>query len=595
MTFKYTVALSDPTNTLSAAQAELVLANVRGAMEIFSRHVTGLGTLDVVVSMDLSGRAVGSGRSLVAVTKEVVNGKTVIHEGAVAELLSGVDPNGASYDIEINLPPDYLNKSLWLDPDPLTRSVAVQSGRFDAVSFFLHEIGHALGFNGRGDGNTGVVTGNFLSTYDALVATQNGVPVFTGANAVAVYGGPVPLATGAINNYTHYGRVSADGLDLSLMEGSAYAPNGVRWYLDAIDLAIFRDLGMTTVANPIADVGGSRFQGFAANDTMFGGVGADTLLGGAGNDTLNGAGGNDTLDGGAGLDIAVYSASSANYRLSLNGDKSLTITDLRSGSPDGADKLVAVDQLRFANITLSNLFTLPSTVESAFSNILRSTSLAPNALALGADLAARITAGTLTATSALAEVIKAADATTSVATLSYQFFTGKIPSAAGIDYLVSPTGPNGNNINSAYYQSFSLENRYINFAVNLGKVGEGRDSFQSAYGAKTLFEATKEAYATIFGATPTDAKVHALLDPTFVLNGVTMSRADYFAYYGQDGANGLGTKAAMVGWLLSEAEKADVGMYARANAAFLADLADGATFAVSLISAYGKPEYVYGG
>ena len=92
------------------------------------------------------------------------------------------------------------------------------------------------------------------------------------------------------------------------------------------------------------------------------------------------------------------------------------------------------------------------------------------------------------------------DFNTSVATLAYEFFTGKIPSLAGVDYLVSPTGPNTNNLNSAYYQSFNLENRYINFAVNLGKLGEGKDAFAAKYGAMSLFDATREAYKTIFGA-----------------------------------------------------------------------------------------------
>jgi Ca2+-binding RTX toxin-like protein len=585
MTFKYTVTLSDPTNALSASQAAGVIANMQGALEIYSRNITGQGTLEVLVSVDLTGRTVGSGRSLAAVTKAVVDGKTVIYEGAAAELITGVDPNGATYDIEVTLPPSYLTNTLWLDPDPMTRSTPVAAGKFDAVSFFLHEVGHALGFNGRGDSNTGVVAGTTLSVYDTFVKTVNGVPVFTGPNAVAAYGGSVPLSTGEFNSYVHYGRVSADGLNLNLMEGSTYSPAGVRWYVDAIDLAFFRDIGLTTVTTPVADAGGSRFQGFAANDVMQGGAGSDTLLGGAGDDTLQGAGGNDTLDGGAGTDTAVLSGSSANYRLSLNVDKSLTITDLRANSPDGTDKLISVEQLKFSNATITNLFTLPTTVETAFANILRATSLAPNTIALGADLAAKIAAGTLTATTALTEIIKAAGATTSAATLSYQFFTGKIPGEAGIDYLVSPTGPNSNNLNSAYFQSFNLENRYINFAVNLGKLGEGKAAFAADYGSLSLFDATRKAYATIFGSTPTDDKIHALID----------TRADYFASYGGDGVGGQGTKAAMVGWLLAEAVKADVGMYAHANDAFLADLADGATFAVNIVGVYGKPEYVYSG
>ncbi|HWU81762.1 MAG TPA: alkaline metalloproteinase, partial [Caulobacter sp.] len=185
----------------------------------------------------------------------------------------------------------------------------------------------------------------------------------------------------------------------------------------------------------------------------------------------------------------------------------------------------------------------------------------------------------------LKAVLSAAAASTSVATLSYEFFTGKIPTSAGVDYLVSPTGSNANNLNSAYYQAFNLENRYINFAVNLGKNGEGKAAFAAKYGSLSLFDSTREAYKTIFGGTPTDAKVHALID----------SRVDYFASYGGDGAAGIGTKAAMVGWLLAEAVKADVGMYAKANDAFLADLADGATFAIDLVGVYGKADYAYAG
>ena len=53
--------------------------------------------------------------------------------------------------------------------------------------------------------------------------------------------------------------------------------------------------------------------------------------------------------------------------------------------------------------------------------------------------------------------------------------------------------------------------------------------------------------------------------------------------------------AAMVGWLLSEAVKADVGTYAKVNDAFLSDLADGALFAVDLVGVYGDASYAYPG
>ena len=222
-----------------------------------------------------------------------------------------------------------------------------------------------------------------------------------------------------------------------------------------------------------------------------------------------------------------------------------------------------------------------SALYDAYTYMLRQ---APMGTQLGAvaSLAGQVGGGALTLAAAIGQIAGQADATTSVATLAYEFFTGHIPSAAGLDYLVSATGPNTANLNSAYYQTFNLENRYINFAVNLGKLGEGKAAFMSTYGNLSLFDATKAAYATIFGSAPTDAKVHALID----------TRADYFAAYGQDGPTGIGTKAAMVGWLLAEAVKADVGTYATANDAFMADLADGTVgYAVDIVGVYGGTAY----
>jgi beta-glucanase (GH16 family) len=209
-------------------------------------------------------------------------------------------------------------------------------------------------------------------------------------------------------------------------------------------------------------------------------------------------------------------------------------------------------------------------------------------------LAGQVAAGSASFSDLVAQLTHEANATSSVATLNYEFFTGSAPTSAGMDFLVAPSGPNANNLNSAYYQAFNLENRYINFAVNLGKAGAGAAGFQATYGGLSLFDATKQAYATIFGGTPSDTKVHALLDPTLTVNGQTLTRADYLAVYGGDGANGLGTKAAMVGWLLAEAEKAHVGTYALSNDAFLTDVAlHNAPFAVDIVGHYAQAGFAY--
>jgi len=314
MSFNYTVTLSDPNSSLTAQEAAGCVANLRAALDIYSRHLEGAGTIDVLLKIGTEGGDRASGRSPEAVfVRQLLDGRNLAEPGAVSELRTGADPNGATCDIELTMSPAYLRSIIWLDPDPTNRATPVPAGKFDAVSLFLHELGHGLGFNGYGD-EDGHVTGNFVTTYDALVQQQGGNPVFTGAHAMAAYGRAVPLSTGEFANYHHYGRVSADGLDFNQMEGSTYAPAGYRWFLDKLDLAFLRDLGIRTVESPIADPGGSRFQGFAANDVFTGGVGADTIDGGGGNDQVFGGAGNDS----------VSASDGSNYLRGDEGDDRIT-------------------------------------------------------------------------------------------------------------------------------------------------------------------------------------------------------------------------------------------------------------------------------
>ena len=273
----------------------------------------------------------------------------------------------------------------------------------------------------------------------------------------------------------------------------------------------------------------------------------------------------------------------ANYTLATRADGSVQVVWEQSDAGH--------TNLQSEVFSVMQTVTLPAAVATAEANVLRVDPNAASSQALNATLA------TQGQTAAVATIVAAAVSTSEVATLDYQFFTGHTPSAAGMDYLVSPTGPNPNNLNSGYYAQFSTTNRYINFASNLGKVGEGASAFQANYGALSLTDATTKAYAAIFGTAPTADKVSHLLHDT-VPNGVggTYQREDYFASYGQDGLNGQGTKAAMVGWLLSQAAQADLGTYAKSNDAFLTDVANSqASFGVDLIGAYAKPGYAYMG
>jgi Ca2+-binding RTX toxin-like protein len=335
-------------------------------------------------------------------------------------------------------------------------------------------------------------------------------------------------------------------------------------------------------------IGGGLFLTVKNVEDVEGSEGDDRIIGDAANNTITGNSGDDVIDGGGGVDTVVMRGFSRDYAITWTKD-GWKIQDLRpipnpnSYGADGTDTLKNVEFANFYDRTV----VLGDGMAFLVNAVLRDSASTGSDIA--SSLSAKLASGALTPTQAISQIVSAAGASTSVATLAYQFFTGKIPSQAGVDYLVSPTGPNANNLNSAYYQSFNLENRYINFAVNLGKLGEGKDAFAAKYGALSMVEATREAYKTIFGAAPTDAKIHAMID----------SRLDYFAAYGRDGATGVGTKAAMVGWLLAEAQKADLGVMVRSNDAWLTDLADGsAPFAISLLdpsNGYYKADFIFGG
>lgn len=201
--------------------------------------------------------------------------------------------------------------------------------------------------------------------------------------------------------------------------------------------------------------------------------------------------------------------------------------------------------------------------------------------------------------SAVQWIYESAKATTQVAVLSYGFITGLSLGADGLDYLVSASGPNPNSLNSAYYAAFNLENRFINFAVNLAKHGEGRQAFLATYGETSIHQTFRDAYLRLFGVEkPLSEIVDILSDEVPDGRGGLISRGDYFLQFGQDGANGVGTRAAMVGWLLAEAVKGGAGPYVQATRAFLDDLAlDGRTSATpSFLSLYGPGgDYAPGG
>ena len=203
-----------------------------------------------------------------------------------------------------------------------------------------------------------------------------------------------------------------------------------------------------------------------------------------------------------------------------------------------------------------------------------------------AQIAAKLDAGQISAQDAQTALLHLADGTTSVAEISYAFFTGKTPTAAGLGYLTHSTA-NPTDLNDPYYAQFTTENRYINFAANLATgAGAGAASFQADYGSLSLSDATAKAYAAIFGTTPTADKVTAILTAQ-VSNGLggAETRAQYFSDI--TGGSPAAQKAAAIGFLLADSVKEGFGTYQQADLHFLQDLAHGtAVFNIDLLATY---------
>nr|WP_295111835.1 hypothetical protein [uncultured Caulobacter sp.] len=222
--------------------------------------------------------------------------------------------------------------------------------------------------------------------------------------------------------------------------------------------------------------------------------------------------------------------------------------------------------------------------------------VAPDATTL-ADLgnrAAQNAAGVMTDAQVLGFVLNSADNSTALAALSYQFFTGKSPTQQGLAYLTnSPDNPN--DLNDPYYGKFNTENRYINFAANLGVAGEGKDVFAGKYGAMTFADYVASIYETIIGGTFAKA---AGVDPAKAVADIVSRQAAILATAQASGMItpgmsqaqiDLALKAATAGYLLGEAIKADIGLYAAAANNFTLALVKGEAVYNTDITATYKP------
>ena len=223
---------------------------------------------------------------------------------------------------------------------------------------------------------------------DILSGDDGNDQVFGGAGNDQVYGaagddllyggaGNDQIGGGAGNDAVVYAGNKADyaltriGSQIQVVDLRSGSPDGTDRLLSTVEIARFADGDVTlaslgnvingstaaqtlngTTGNDIISglAGNDILNGNAGNDTLDGGSDNDTLNGGAGDDLLIGGAGNDILNGNAGYDTAIFSGNKADYTIVSNTGGTFTVTDLRSGAPDGVDTLNwTVENMRFAD------------------------------------------------------------------------------------------------------------------------------------------------------------------------------------------------------------------------------------------------------
>ncbi len=240
----FPVTFSDPGGTQAAYYANLT-SSIQAAGKQWARFLGGNGSIEVEVSFS---NAVPYAPGGSVTTGFVRNNGTrdIFEQGAIYELRTGMDVNGATPDIHITINPDYLTTNLWFDPNPTKRTDPIPPSRTDALSVFVHELGHAFVFNGWMNGNTGQLPATYMSTFDEHVIFDGTDFFFTGDNAKAGYGNKnVPITFGIP---FHLGNnLPRPGSDLipDLMNGIVFTYQ-VRYRISALDLKIMKDCGATT-------------------------------------------------------------------------------------------------------------------------------------------------------------------------------------------------------------------------------------------------------------------------------------------------------------------------------------------------------------
>jgi hypothetical protein len=260
---------------LTATEQQMITQHLQAAGASWLQLISIAGARSIEISVGINdARPTANASSVTSGFVSNEAGRNLFEQGVANELRTGVDPNGAAPDMVVSFNTNYLRNELWFDPNPSQRDAPVPMDRTDAMSVCIHEIGHALAYNGWADLNTGVAPATFWSTFDRWIsprATPTTYNYFDGPRALIAYGGRPDLTTGNIFHWTNstakqffthqedgepvsvdlkYAEMIKNGspnraLIDEVMNGVVFF-RGRRYQLSALDRAVLEDAGLPT-------------------------------------------------------------------------------------------------------------------------------------------------------------------------------------------------------------------------------------------------------------------------------------------------------------------------------------------------------------
>lgn len=243
----------------------------RAALQASAEELAGylVVTTPVNVTFDVTAESSPLSGTLASAGSDLTSSDPGFYDTVVQQkILTGVDANGSAADGTID----------WNFGMPWAYGSTVSYSQYDFTSTAMHELMHTLGFLSNVDEPSWNANNRTWITFDRYMVTADGTPVipdtyrwdpvyntnltggdgglyFGGPNAVAVYGGPVPLYTPDPwepgSSVSHLDDSTFVGRNTQLMNAISDRGTGVR-VLSPIELAILQDIGYTVNSNPVS-------------------------------------------------------------------------------------------------------------------------------------------------------------------------------------------------------------------------------------------------------------------------------------------------------------------------------------------------------